>query len=109
MSKHQRIIDYKKANPKAKAQEVAEAVGVAKSYLYTAFKNDRNKNVKTPKFKPPVMLPMPDVFLSHDHLKNLQREVKKLEHEAIGYRSVISYLEFQLGLKSTHNGTSVRG
>jgi hypothetical protein len=113
MSKHQKIIDYKKEHPKATAIMVAEALGVAKSYVYTAYKNDRSKKLRVPKFQLPEMLPMPDVSIhsmlmrNQDNITNLEKEVKKLEHEAIGYRSVISYLEFQLGLKSTQNGTSV--
>ena len=111
MSKHSKIINYKKEHPEATAIMVAEALGVAKSYVYTAYKNDRNKKLRVPKFKPPEMLPMPEVYSGNtQHLNmiaNLEKEVKKLEHEAIGYRSVISYLEFQLGLKSTQNGATV--
>jgi hypothetical protein len=111
MSKHQKIIDYKKEHPEATAIMVAEALGVAKSYVYTAYKNDRNKKLRVPKYQPPKMSPIPEVYLGNtQHLNmitNLGKEVKKLEHEAIGYRSVISYLEFQLGLKRTQNGSSV--
>ena len=34
-------------------------------------------------------------------LGNFKKQVDNLEHQAIGYRAVVSYLENQLGLKGT--------
>lgn len=109
-----KVRKYSADNPAATAAEIAKALGTKVQYVHTVWYLDRKKkNVKRkigrPRkvekvFEPARLLPL-------DPLSPIgptaSERIKKLEREVIQFRTVISYLEHQLGLKDSQNGASI--
>ncbi len=112
------VVDaYIKANPKAIAAEVALAcnttVGSVHQMIYQLKKREEKRKAEKKKARlekakmkqQPIPLEKshPDELLVME-VAQLNSRIKNLEHQAIGYRAVIDFLEFQLNRK---NGTPV--
>ena len=97
-----KIRAYKQAHPKAKAKEVAAAVGCKPAYVYQVL---HYKNKDVPKDTPTEgqqTIRNEIVRLNKDiddwrtlYLENLDL-VEQLQQDVIGYRAVISYLQGQI-------------
>lgn len=116
MTMANKVREYCKANPNASAKEVAKAVGTTVQYFYTVQYLDRKGKKSTAKrkigrsrkvekvFEPARLLPIDPLRpLGPSALERIQ----KLERQVIQFRTVISYLEHQLGLKDSQNGASI--
>lgn len=128
-TKANRIRACLNVNPNAKAKEVAAACDATLANVYQvryAMKKEakaprtyRKKTivkkvepkvlkVKKPEFefpveKPPV--PINRVLLTDN--AQLNAKVRNLEHQIVGYRAVIDFLEWQLNLRRTNHGATV--
>jgi hypothetical protein len=124
-TKANRIRAYLSANPKATTKEVASACDAKLSNVYQvryAMKKEtqqprtyRKKTIEK-KAEPAVLKvkKKEDVQYGESINKTLIEEnanyksrVKSLEHQAVGYRAVIDFLEWQLNLRRTNHGASV--
>lgn len=108
---------YLKANPQASATEVALAcnttVGSVHQMIYQLKKREEKRKAekkkarleKTKMKQQPIPLEKshPNELLVME-VAQLNSRIKNLEHQAIGYRAVIDFLEFQFNRK---NGTPV--
>jgi hypothetical protein len=102
-----KIRAYKEAHPKAKAKEIAAAVGCKPAYVYQVLhvkrvKKDeptdgqkiiRDEITRLNKEKETLQM-FYDV--AEDRNTELDEEVHQLKMDIIGYRAVISYLQGQL-------------
>jgi hypothetical protein len=69
----------------------------------------KKKTTTEPKVKRPVGRPRKtavrvgklDMSFDKEHIRELNARIAELEYQNIGFRSVISYLETQLGLTQT--------
>jgi hypothetical protein len=101
LSAQGRIRAFVKSNPGATTAEICAAVDVTS-------KDVSNFNYKS---KQSVDL-LPAIedrgipIIRHEVIM-LHREVDNLKHQIVGYQAVISYLENQLGMKSTSHGSPV--
>jgi hypothetical protein len=110
-SKSAKIVAYKKANPKAKYEEIAKAVGCNRSLIG----NVLSKAGLTRKYT--KRKPTKGQQILREHIrKEAQRtdapnvhalnvEIFRLRQQVAGYIAVISYLESKLGIDE--NGTPV--
>jgi len=112
MTKSKQILAYKEANPTHKPSDVAKACGVATAYVYQVLHKAKHKLAKKP------VVPTEGQETLRKEIKRLNEEVDQwrglylgnaeslyqYEQDVIGYRAVISYLEFQLTEK---NGATV--
>lgn len=96
-----RIRAFVKSNPGATTAEICEAVDVKPQDIH-------NFNYQT-KRKPMPLVEIEDrgVPVIRHELIMLHQEVDSLKHQIVGYQAVISYLENQLGMKSTNHGSPV--
>lgn len=115
MTMANKVREYCKANPNASAKEVAKAVGTKVQYVHTIWyldrkgKNSTKRKIGRPRkvekvFEPARLLP-PDPFRPPG--PSASERIEKLERQIIQFRTVISYLEHQLGLKDSQNGASI--
>lgn len=108
---------YIKVNPRASAQEIALAcnttVGSVHQMIYQLKKREEKKKIEKKKARlEKAKMKKQAIPLEQSHpnellvmeVAQLTSRIKNLEHQAIGYRAVIDFLEFQLNRK---NGTPV--
>jgi len=124
-TKANRIRACLSVNPNAKAKEVALACDATLTNVYQV-RYAMKKEAKAPrtyrkktivkKVEPTVLKvkKKEDVQYSESINKTLIEEnanyksrVKSLEHQAVGYRAVIDFLEWQLNLRRTNHGATV--
>jgi hypothetical protein len=117
MTKSQQIRDYKEANPKLKAKEIAKACGVTTTYVYQVLHNAKNKTKKLIATTLGIDDPTKGQKVVRDEMnrlhaemanlqildevneaiiKDYQNEIEQLKNDIVGYRAVISYLQGQL-------------
>lgn len=124
-TKASRIRACLSVNPNATAKEVAQACNATLTNVYQV-RYAMKKEAKAPrtyrkktieKKAEPAVLKVKkkeDVQYSESINKTLIEEnanyksrVKSLEHQAVGYRAVIDFLEWQLNLRRTNHGATV--
>jgi hypothetical protein len=96
-----RIRAFVKSNPVATTAEICEAVNVKPQDIH----NYRHQSKRKP--KPLVEIEDRGVPIIRHEVIMLHREVESLKHQIVGYQAVISYLENQLGMKSTSHGSPI--
>ena len=94
-----RIRAFVKSNPNATTAEICAAVNVKPQDVY-------NFTYKLKKILLPEIEDRGIPIIRHEVIM-LHREVDSLKHQIVGYQAVISYLENQLGMKSTSHGSPV--
>ena len=116
-----RVREYTKANPQAPAKEIAQALSTKTQYVHSVWYLDRKikkdatkskmgrKAVQSPKNNAlkrrlGMLPPVPGLI---ENSSESWHRVRKLETQIMQFRTVISYLEHQLGLKDSQHGTSV--
>jgi hypothetical protein len=97
LSAQGRIRAFVKSNPNATMEEICAAVDVTSKDV----SNYRYKLKHSPTQAPEI------VPIVHNDSMTLRRELNNLKHQIVGYQAVISYLENQLGMKSTSHGSPV--
>jgi hypothetical protein len=100
-----KIRAYKQAHPKAKAKEVAAAVGCKATYVYQIL-HYKPKSIKTVAGAKPtdgqqtlrneIVRLNADVDSWRDLYFGCLDEVEQLNQDVVGYRAVISYLQGQI-------------
>ena len=124
-TKAQRIRACLNVNPNATAKEVASACDATLTNVYQvkyAMKKEtqpprtyRKKaivkkaepkvlKVKKKWFEAPVEKPIDRMPFTYEQLN---ARVKNLEHQIVGYKAVIDFLEWQLNLRRTNHGATV--
>jgi len=97
MTKSDRIRELLKANPKIKTSEIAKQVKCNSALIY--------------QIKSQLQKPKTEISQGQNILREVisadSLVIKQLKNQIMGYKFVISYLEHQLGLKDSQNGTSV--
>jgi len=123
-NKSKSVREYMKANPTATANEVADACGTSAQYVHQ-IKHQMKKRAEKPprtyrkttvvkKVEPTIVKvkrPAKEVpLLSNTDISNLieqmvdmENKIESLEDNVIGYKAVIDFLEFQLGLRRGDN------
>ena len=126
-TKANRIRACLSVNPNAKAKEVAAACDATLTNVYQV-RYAMKKETKAPrtyrkkaiekKVEPKVLKVkkefIPDRYASgitNEVLvaenEQLRAKIKNLEHQSVGYRAVIDFLEWQLNLRRTNHGATV--
>ena len=101
LSAQGRIRAFVRSNPNATTAEICEAVDVKPQDVHNfTYKLKRS-------FDLPPAIEDRGVPVIRSELIMLHREVDSLKHQIVGYQAVISYLENQLGMKSTSHGSPV--
>ena len=108
-TKSQQIRQMKAENPNMKASEIAQKLNTKLQYVYTTLylekKGQEPKKAKKAAVKRRLsVLPPPPKALI---INPTSDRIRKLETQIIQFRTVISYLEHQLGLKDSQHGASV--
>ena len=98
-----RVRAFVKSNPGATTADICAAVNVQPQDIH----NYNHQSKRKP--KPLVEVEVEDrgVPIIRHEVIMLHREVESLKHQIVGYQAVISYLENQLGMKSTSHGSPV--
>jgi hypothetical protein len=96
-----RVRAFVKSNPGATTAEICAAVDVKPQDVH----NYNHQSKRKP--KPLVEIEDRGVPIIRHEVNMLHREVESLKHQIVGYQAVISYLENQLGMKSTSHGSPV--
>ena len=121
MTKAQKIRNFANNNTSATPQEIADACGVTRIYVYQVLHKMKNKKIKTIKSMKPVVskngtptdgqkVLREELDRLHAEIANLEileevnekllidyeAEIEQLESDIIGYRAVISYLQGRL-------------
>jgi len=100
-----KIRAYKLANPKAKAKEIASAIGCKPAYVYQVLSYRKKQVTKTTPSAPTegqqilkneIVRLNADLDSWRDLYFGCLDEVEQLQQDVIGYRAVISYLQGQL-------------
>ena len=99
LSAQGRIRAFVKSNPNASTAEICAAVNVKPQDVH-------NFTYKLKKNLLPAIEDSGVPIIRHEVIM-LHREVDNLKHQMVGYQAVISYLENQLGMKSTRHGSPV--
>lgn len=118
LSDTEKARQLKRQNPSMTAKEIAARIGRKATYVYAAlrFAKDiphpkRGRPRKAKKVVKPVTSPAKvadGILPPNPLLRNPSYDrIRKLEAQIVQYRTVISYLEHQLGLKDSQNGSSV--
>ena len=114
-----KIRAYKETNPKAKAKEIATAVGCKPAYVYQVLLTDAQKDKPEPTEGQQVLrkeiVSLNEEITKYKNLTKFQEDriaflankIKelRLHHEGLEY--VISYLESRLGIASKDDGATV--
>jgi hypothetical protein len=116
-----KIREYKLANPKAKAKEIATSVGCKPAYVYQVLLGDAKKDKPEPKPTEGQQVLRKEINrlneeitkyknltkFQEDRIAFLANKIKelRLHHEGLEY--VISYLESRLGIASKDDGATV--
>ena len=115
MSMAQKIRDYQQANPTATAKQVAMALNTKPVTVHQTRWLDKQKQKKAAvKQKPKqikttaAQLPAPRKGDSvvRNELLSLSKKIGDLQQQNVQFRTVISYLEYQLGLKDSQDGAA---
>ena len=96
-----RIRAFVKSNPGVTTEEICAAVDVKPQDVH----NYNHQSKRKP--KPLVEIEDRGIPIIRHEVIMLHREVESLKHQIVGYQAVISYLENQLGMKSTSHGSPV--
>jgi hypothetical protein len=99
LSAQGRIRAFVRSNPNATTAEICAAVDVRPQDVH-------NFTYKLKKNLLPAIEDSGVPIIRHEVIM-LHREVDNLKHQMVGYQAVISYLENQLGMKSTRHGSPV--
>ena len=95
-----KIRAYKLASPKAKAKEIAIAVGCKPAYVYQVLNIKPVKNAEPTEGQQIVRQELTRLNKDIDDWRSLYLqtldEVEQLNQDVVGYRAVISYLQGQL-------------
>ena len=94
-----RVRAFITSNPGATTAEICAAANVKPQDVY-------NFDYKLKKILLPAIEDRGVPIIRHEVIM-LHREVDSLKHQIVGYQAVISYLENQLGMKSTSHGSPV--
>jgi hypothetical protein len=127
-TKAHRIRACLSVNPNAKAKEVAQACDATLTNVYQvryAMKKEakaprtyRKKTIEK-KVEPTVLKVKKKEFILDRYASGITNEVlvaeneqlrakiKNLDHQIVGYRAVIDFLEWQLNLRRTNHGATV--
>ena len=101
LSAQGRIRAFVRSNPNATTAEICAAVDVKPQDVHNfTYKLKRSFDLL------PAIEDRGNHLIRHE-LIMLHREVDNLKHQIVGYQAVISYLENQLGMKSTSHGSPV--
>lgn len=101
LSAQGRIRAFVRSNPNATTAEICAAVDVSSKDIHNfTYKLKRSFDLL------PAIEDRGVPIIRHE-LIMLHREVDSLKHQIVGYQAVISYLENQLGMKSTSHGSPV--
>ena len=125
----QKIRDYMKANPTASSGDIAVACSVKPQHVHQVKHNLKKMGGKPPrtyrrttiekKVEPQVIKPKrKNIVVLKQGLKSeievlrmdvaiKENKIKALEQSIIGYRAVIDFLEYQLGLNRNNHGATV--
>lgn len=99
LSAQGRIRAFVRSNPNATTAEICAAVDVKPQDVH-------NFTYKLKQILLPTIEDRGVSIIRHEVIM-LHREVDSLKHQIVGYQAVISYLENQLGMKSTSHGSPV--
>ena len=102
-----KIRAYKQAHPKAKAKEIASAVGCKPAYVYQVLHYNPVKNIEPTKGQEVLRSELErlnkeketlQIFydVAENRNQELDDENAQLKMDIVGYRAVISYLQGQL-------------
>jgi len=95
-----KIRAYKLAHPKAKAKEIAAAVGCKPAYVYQVLHIKLEKNTEATEGQQIVRQELTRLNKDIDDWRSLYLqtldEVEQLNQDVVGYRAVISYLQGQI-------------
>ena len=95
-----KIRAYKLAHPKAKAKEIAAAVGCKPAYVYQVLHIKPEKNTEPTEGQQIVRQELTRLNKDIDDWRSLYLqtldEVEQLNQDVVGYRAVISYLQGQI-------------
>jgi hypothetical protein len=103
-----KIRAYKQEHPKAKAKEIATAVGAKVAYVYQVLNYKPSKKKTAPTDGKKIVRNeilrlndrLSDVLFTNETQKELldmySERIEQLEMDVIGYRAVISYLQGQI-------------
>jgi hypothetical protein len=95
-----KIRAYKLAHPKAKAKEIATAVGCKPAYVYQVLHIKSEKNAEPTEGQQIVRQELTRLNKDIDDWRSLYLqtldEVEQLNQDVVGYRAVISYLQGQI-------------
>jgi len=126
-SKAQKIRDYMKDNPNATSNEIASACSVRTQHVHqvkynlkrmggkhprsyrmsTLVKNVEPQIVNAKRSPEETKISNHDFRVMVDAMADMSKKVVELEHDVIGYKAVISFLEHQIGLRRDNRGASV--
>lgn len=128
-TKAQKIRDYMKANPNASSGEIAVACSVKPQHVHQVNYNLKRTNGKQPrayrkttidkKVEPQVIKvkrknivvlkqgSKSEIEILRMDIAIKENKIKALEQSIIGYRAVIDFLEYQLGLNRNNHGATV--
>ena len=95
-----KIRAYKLAHPKAKAKEIAVAVGCKPAYVYQVLHIKSEKSAEPTEGQQIVRQELTRLNKDIDDWRSLYLqtldEVEQLNQDVVGYRAVISYLQGQI-------------
>jgi len=97
-----KIRAYKEANPKAKAKEIAAALGAKVPYVYQVlnYKSVKPKKSESTNGQHILRKEITRLNKDVDNWRDLYfgclDELKQLNQDVVGYRAVISYLQGQI-------------
>ncbi len=93
--------EFLEKNPSATAKDLIERLGFKKSYA-TVFLHGYKRNLKSNVIQEPSQgqkVVRDELVMAFKHIEFLETQLANLEHQAIGYEAVISYLEHKLDLE----------
>lgn len=105
MSKAKLIRDYKKANPEAKPQAIADILGTKLQYVYTVLHKEKHKTVRHMKkvFKPvdpqetqTERQMAKGQMILRDEINNLHKQITRLKLHNEMLQSMLKVQEFDL-------------
>lgn len=110
MTQHKQIISFYKQHPGMTALEVSKKLNVSKQAVYSATYLERKKAkaaAQKPAAKPASIKPAISAVIAPLKSEIEAARVTQLERDLRHCRTIISYLERQLGLKDSHHGASI--
>jgi Zn-dependent peptidase ImmA (M78 family) len=110
MTQHEQIISFYKQHPGMTALEVSKKLNVSKQAVYSATYLERKKAktvAKRPFAKHTSVKPEIAAVIAPLKSEIEASRITQLERDLRHCRTIISYLERQLGLKDSHHGASI--